>query len=386
MPRTVDTGVSGGAPNLLGSLTASARVLDANVEWQAYGTSHVPENCGFAFPWQRCAEAAVTAGTPGVNEVQGVTIIAASGGTFTLTFDGFTTAPIAYDASVAAVQAALNALPNVEPGDLVVSGVPGAWVITAGGQYAFTNIPQITIDPTGLVEGEGFDAFTETTTEGLPPGKSFNDGVAAVEFTPFLVEYNAQSCDGIPGDWEALSDRARRGLAVRVSSAIAKALSSSILDELPNENYNLPTLATDITPGGVAEPVACAIRRLIQEAYGCGATGELFIHVPAFLVPVLLQTTLITQVGNVWKLGPHTVVADQGYTNENPVGSVAPVDGEAYIYVSGPIEYATGQAQILEDTTGGVSPRLNRANVIAAQMVIYRFDPCCVYAALAEAC
>ena len=48
----------------------------------------------------------------------------ATGGTFTLTFDGQTTAPIAYDATAAPVQAALEALGNVEPGDVVVTGGP----------------------------------------------------------------------------------------------------------------------------------------------------------------------------------------------------------------------------------------------------------------------
>ena len=44
------------------------------------------------------------------DETQTVRVNNATGGTFTLTFDGQTTAPIAYNATAAAVQAALEAL------------------------------------------------------------------------------------------------------------------------------------------------------------------------------------------------------------------------------------------------------------------------------------
>ena len=54
------------------------------------------------------------------NETQTVRVTNATGGTFTLTFDGQTTAPIAFNATAAAIQAALEALSNIEPGDVVV--------------------------------------------------------------------------------------------------------------------------------------------------------------------------------------------------------------------------------------------------------------------------
>ncbi len=47
-----------------------------------------------------------------------------SGGTFTITLGGQTTAPIAYNATAAVVQAALEALPNVVPGDVLAAGGP----------------------------------------------------------------------------------------------------------------------------------------------------------------------------------------------------------------------------------------------------------------------
>ena len=44
------------------------------------------------------------------NETQTVTVTGATGGTFTLTFDGQTTAPIAFPLDNAAIEAALEAL------------------------------------------------------------------------------------------------------------------------------------------------------------------------------------------------------------------------------------------------------------------------------------
>ena len=46
-------------------------------------------------------------------------------GTFTLTFNGQTTVPIARNASAATVQGALEALSNIGSGDVTVSGANG---------------------------------------------------------------------------------------------------------------------------------------------------------------------------------------------------------------------------------------------------------------------
>lgn len=54
--------------------------------------------------------------------------VTATGGTYTLTFNGQTTAAIAYNASPSTVQAALEALSNVVAGDVVVSGTAAALV------------------------------------------------------------------------------------------------------------------------------------------------------------------------------------------------------------------------------------------------------------------
>lgn len=88
--------------------------------------------------------------------IRGVNGRALSAGTFTLTVnvDGGgaqTTAAIPYDASAADVQLALEALSNLAPGDVTVSGGRGGpWTLTFGGAATHTSIV-VTVDPTNVV-------------------------------------------------------------------------------------------------------------------------------------------------------------------------------------------------------------------------------------------
>lgn len=63
------------------------------------------------------------------SEVQTITVTA-TGGTFTITYAGQTTSAIAYNASTAAVQAALWALSNIADNDVAVTGSAGAYTLT----------------------------------------------------------------------------------------------------------------------------------------------------------------------------------------------------------------------------------------------------------------
>ena len=58
------------------------------------------------------------------SETQTFRVNNATGGTFTLTFNGQTTAPIPYNATAAQIQAALEALSNIAVGDILAAGNP----------------------------------------------------------------------------------------------------------------------------------------------------------------------------------------------------------------------------------------------------------------------
>ena len=92
------------------------------------------------------------------NETQTVRTANASGGTFTLTFHGQTTAPLAYDATAAQVQAALEALAGVGAGNVVASGGPVSTAnvsVNFRGALSERDVAQLTADGSGLT---GHDA------------------------------------------------------------------------------------------------------------------------------------------------------------------------------------------------------------------------------------
>lgn len=82
-----------------------------------------------------------------VSDAQRVTIHGSpTGGTFTLSFRGQTTAPIDSDADAAAVTAALEALSTVGAGNVVVTGGPGPdtpWDATFSAALAGQNVPPL---------------------------------------------------------------------------------------------------------------------------------------------------------------------------------------------------------------------------------------------------
>lgn len=106
------------------------------------------------------------------NEVQTLDLGAASAGTFTITFDDETTGAIAFNATAAAVQTALEALSNINPGDVIVTGgpLPGAITLTFGGQYAGADVETITVDDGNLT------GATVTIATGTAGGAADTDG------------------------------------------------------------------------------------------------------------------------------------------------------------------------------------------------------------------
>jgi len=104
------------------------------------------------------------------NEVQSVAITGTpTGGTFTLTYDGQTTATIAFNAAASAVQTALEALSNIAPGDVTCGGgaLPGSPVtVTFGGSLADEDVAQMTGSAVGLTGGTSPAVVVTTTTPG----------------------------------------------------------------------------------------------------------------------------------------------------------------------------------------------------------------------------
>jgi hypothetical protein len=117
-------------------------------------------------------------------EVQTVTLTGVpTGGTYTLTFDGETTAPLDFDSTNAEIEAALEALPNIEPGEVTVTGT-GPFTVTFATSVG--NVPQLTADGSALTGGTDPDVTVATTT----PGNNLTDvGYRAPEVGSEAVPY-----------------------------------------------------------------------------------------------------------------------------------------------------------------------------------------------------
>lgn len=107
----------------------------------------------------------------GATEIQQITKTGTStAGTFTLTINAQTTTAIAHNASGATVAAALNALSSIGAGGVTVVAAAGtnpqSWTVTfSGAAFAYTDVAQITVTPSGLT---GATIATSTLIAGTP--------------------------------------------------------------------------------------------------------------------------------------------------------------------------------------------------------------------------
>ncbi|WP_112678862.1 hypothetical protein [Micromonospora saelicesensis] len=104
------------------------------------------------------------------DEVQTLTVTGTpTGGTYTLTFSGQTTAAIPYNATAAQVRTALEALSNIGTGNVTTAGGahPGTPItVTFTGTLANTNVAQMTASSAGLTGGTSPTVTPTTTTAG----------------------------------------------------------------------------------------------------------------------------------------------------------------------------------------------------------------------------
>lgn len=138
--------------------------------------------------------------TAGTSEVQTLTIGGTpTGGTFTLVFDGFTTAAITWSATNNTlrdnVDAALEALPNIGTGGVttavgtMTAGI-GTLTITFAGNLASLAVATITVGTNSLTGTSPTVAVVETTPGVTPSSRGAPIGAALTDTTNGLAYIN----------------------------------------------------------------------------------------------------------------------------------------------------------------------------------------------------
>jgi hypothetical protein len=144
----------------------------------------------------------------------GTLSVKAVGGAFTLVFNGQLTAPLAYNASAATVQATLEALPTIGAGNVEVTGGPGSatgstpYGITFSGTLTGTNVAKISIRPSSLV---GPPVAVSQTLNDLDPNADYRFRVVtnkgstpATEVTSYSLAFKTAAPPPVIGDVGAI--------------------------------------------------------------------------------------------------------------------------------------------------------------------------------------
>jgi len=145
-----------------------------------------------------------TSTTSTTSEVQTLASSGASAGTFTLSFRGATTAPIAFNATNAVVQSALQGLSTIGANNVTVTGGPAnttALVMTFALDLANQALELVGFDKTGLT-GAGVGTVTRTTA-GIDGNVSFatdlwHEDSFNVAARPMIVVMPSKDKNGVP--------------------------------------------------------------------------------------------------------------------------------------------------------------------------------------------
>lgn len=277
---------------------------------------------------------------PGTSEVQTITITGApTGGTFTLSYGGSSTTALAFNANAAAVQAALESLPQFNPGDLSVTGTNPNFTVTFTGPLASTNVAQITATH-AFTGGTTPNIATATTTQGVRTPKTATTTLTDIT-SQALTVYTRFDCRPVGVNVAEMQSKAMDALTVGESFALER-------------EFRLRFTATDITPaGGPVNPVVGAA--LLEGHAGANYKGQPVLHTNR------TSGGLVLAGGYSERRGNH-LETQQGALHSSGGGyhlwtDIA--DGETVMYVSGQVLVERGSAVV---NSGQVHNAANTTN------------------------
>ncbi len=125
------------------------------------------QDASIEFRLDRGAQVVAVVPQPVNRSAQRITVGAGvTGGTFALRFNGETTASLAFNATPAQIQTALEALNSIQTGDITVTSPgPRLYDITFQGQYSSEQVPLLSVTGSTLVGGVNTIARLRTLTQ-----------------------------------------------------------------------------------------------------------------------------------------------------------------------------------------------------------------------------
>lgn len=365
------------APSRFGLMPWALTPSSEGDRW-TQGMAWRPERCTAVRSFSACASG-------DVSELQTVTITGGpTGGTFTLTFSGQTTAGIAYNANAAAVQAALEALSNLAPGDVTVGGGPGpstAWTVTF--RAGMGDVPQMTANGAALTGGTAPAVAVVTTTPGYNMfGPSYGVGPSGTVYYQPPVLRVEDSCSAISSNQGEDQERVRRQAEAVTSWTIARELWTGAHSDV--NPFDTPEAANQVNVrlaaglgvqqvSGEHEPLH-ALGALEQAARGqLGSLGmDVWIHMPITLVP-FMQDAIVRDGTSLFTKTGARVIADAGYPGTDPGG--VQVADQLWMYATGPVEVRTSRISVNQF----VDQRHNQVYTTADRYYAATFDPCVLH-------
>ncbi|WP_339730088.1 hypothetical protein [uncultured Gimesia sp.] len=243
----------------------------------------------------------------GTNEIQTVTLgNAPSGGTFTLTYAGQTTGNIAYNASAATVDSALETLSNIGSGDVTVTGSDGGpWTVEFTGALAAANVADLTADASGLTGTNEQQAVTLNSAT----GGTFTLIYAGQ--TTGNIAYNASAAT-VETALEALSNIGSGNVSVAGSDGGPYTI--TFIGTLGSTNVNLITLNGTNLTGTVAASIS-------ETTSGAGGASEIW-HLSMYNQSCLSGSARIGGSVNVTS-GAFTIQLQAGSNTVMQTGPIA---------------------------------------------------------------
>ncbi len=235
-----------------------------------------------------------------------------------------------------------------------------------------------------------------------PGGLVSGSSAASPKFGPMWA-YGSAPCSSVMSNTRAeREDAAKEALDASIAATIESVFWTGEITMLDNAGVATKYPATVSDNGAnVAMPSLSSTARILtgvgslltgmegleREAREvCGLKGPLTYHVPSWGRSRFNAFQLgLERVGDRYVYGDNTIVFGEGYGSK--IGAVTAPAAQMWVALTGPVEVSVNSNVLVwPRETSTDAARQNIDPVWAQRQFAYRFETCCVLAALVEAC